>query len=145
VSRHPAGALRAPKGTLWIRIAAAVAVVFGLATIKQGGAVLLGEENALRAAGRYVPFVLWFNVLAGFGYVAAGIGLWLRQRWAAALAFALLAATLAVFAAFGVHVARGGAYELRTVIAMSLRSAIWLAIALLAHRFVWKADAKGAL
>ena len=125
-------------GKLWIRIAAIVAVVFGLATIREGGAVLLGEPAAVRAAGHYVPFVLWFNAVAGFAYVIAGAGLWFRQRWAAGLAFAIAATTLAVFAAFGVHVALGGAYELRTVVAMSLRSAVWLAIAFLAHRFVWR-------
>lgn len=76
--------------------------------------------------------------MAGFAYVLAGAGLWFRQRRAAGLALAIAAATLAVFAAFGVHVALGGAYELRTVVAMSLRSAVWLAIAFLAHRFVWR-------
>lgn len=125
-------------GKLWIQTASVVAVVFGLATIREGGAVLLGDEDAVLAAGRYVPFVLWFNVLAGFAYVAAGIGLWFRQRWAAGLAVAIAAATLIVFTALGVHVATGGAYELRTAIAMSLRSVVWLAIALLAYRFVWK-------
>ena len=121
-----------------------MAVIFGLAAIRESGAVLLGDAYAVQAAGRYIPFVLWFNFLAGFGYVAAGIGLWLRQRWAACLAFAIAVGTLAVFAAFGVHVASGGAYELRTVIAMSLRSAVWLAIALLAYRLVWKPDGRAA-
>lgn len=124
-------------GSVWTRIAAIVAILFGAATIREGGAVLLGDADAVQAAGRYVPFVLWFNSLAGFGYIAAGVGLWLRQRWGAWLCFAIAAATVAVFVAFGVYVARGGAYELRTVIAMILRSAIWLAIALLAYRLVW--------
>ncbi len=29
------------------------------------------------AAGNFVPFVVWFNFLAGFVYVAAGVELWL--------------------------------------------------------------------
>lgn len=120
------------KARLWLRIAAVAAASFGLATIREGGVVLLGDERALHAAGNYVPFVLWFNVLAGFAYVAAGIELWLQKRWAAGLAIAIAAATLAVFAGFGVHVAGGGAYELRTVVAMSLRSVVWFGIALLA-------------
>ena len=131
-----AGNLHAVRGRLWVRIAAALAVIFGLATIREGGAVLLGDEQARQAAGQYVPFVLWFNALTGFAYVAAGIGLWLQKRWAAGLAIAIAAATLAVFAAFGAHVASGGAYEQRTVIAMSLRSAVWLGIALFAWRLI---------
>jgi hypothetical protein len=37
--------------------------------------------------------------------------------------------TLAVFAAFGIHVALGSAFEVRTVGAMMLRSIVWIAIA----------------
>ncbi len=113
-----------------IRVAAVVAVVFGALTIKSGGSVLLGDGAA--AAGHYVPFVVWFNFLAGFAYVAAGAGLWLRRLWAARLAAALAITTLLVFAAFAVHIATGGAFEPRTVGAMTLRSFFWLGIATLA-------------
>jgi hypothetical protein len=132
-------------GKLWIWSATIVAVLFGLLTIQEGGAVLFWSEAARRAAGQYVPFVVWFNFLAGFAYVAAGAGLWFRQLWAAGLAFLIAAATLAVFVAFGVHVASGGGYELRTVIAMSLRSAVWIAIAVVAYRFVWRTRGRGGL
>ena len=59
-----------------------VAIGFGLLTIKEGGTILFGNDVAHAAAGNYVPFVLWFNFLAGFAYVVAGAGLWLSQRWA---------------------------------------------------------------
>lgn len=111
-----------------------VAVVFGLMTIKEGGAVLFGDEAARGAAGNYVPFVLWFNFASGFAYIIAGIGLWLQQRWAVWLAIAITVAIVLVFAAFGVHVYSGGAYEQRTAIAMSLRTLIWGVIATLAAR-----------
>ncbi len=113
---------------------ALLAVGFGLLTIKAGGAILFGDEAARTAAGNYVPFVLWFNFLAGFAYTAAGIGLWLRQRWAVWMAAAIAAATILTFAAFGVHIYSGGAYELRTVIAMSLRTLVWVAITAIATR-----------
>ncbi|HEY0885726.1 MAG TPA: hypothetical protein VGE20_10615 [Ramlibacter sp.] len=117
-----------------LRAAAIVAVPFGLLTIASGGNALFGGAAAREAAGAYVPFVLWFNFLAGFAYVAAGAGLWLRCRWAAVLALAIAGATLLVFSAFGVHVLNGGAYEVRTVGAMTLRSLVWTAIAWLAWR-----------
>lgn len=98
-------------------------------TVKEGGAVLLGNEAAVAAAGNYVPFVLWFNFLSGFAYIAAGVGLWLQQRWAVWLAVAIAIAIVFTFAAFGLHISSGGAYEHRTVIAMSMRTAIWLVIA----------------
>lgn len=113
---------------------ALVAVGFGLLTIKEGGTILFGDEAARAAAGNYVPFVLWFNFVAGFAYVVAGIGLWLQQRWAVWLAVAIAAATALTFAAFGVHIYSGGAYEPRTVIAMSLRTLVWVTIAAIAWR-----------
>ena len=117
---------------LWITTISVIAIAFGLLTLKEGGTVLFGSEAARTAAGHYVPFVLWFNFLAGFAYVLAGAGLWWRQRWAAWLAVAIAAATLLVFAAFAVHIANGGAWEQRTLIAMGLRSLVWIAIAAVA-------------
>lgn len=112
-----------------MRIAAWVAIVFGILTIFAGGRALFGGAEALAAVGDAVPFVLWFNTFAGFAYVAAGLGMFARRRWAAWLSAAIALATLAVFAAFGLHVAGGGAYEARTVGAMTLRTVVWLAIA----------------
>lgn len=123
-----------PTSDRALRVAAAVALLFGLLTIFSGGRALFGDAAARAAAGAYVPFVLWFNFLAGFAYVAAGAGLWLGRRWAATLALAIAAATLLVFAAFGVHVWRGGAYEMRTAGAMTLRTALWFVVAWLAAR-----------
>jgi hypothetical protein len=123
-----------PQRNIAPRAMAAVAVLFGLLTIKEGGAVLLGHAPAVAAAGAYVPFVLWFNVLAGFAYVIAGVGLWQRCPWAVGLAVAIAAATALTFAALGVHVALGGAYERRTVGAMLLRTTVWTVIAALSWR-----------
>lgn len=120
--------------TVLVKTAAVVAILFGLATIWQGGRVLLGGEDAVSAAGDYVSFVVWFNTAAGFAYVAAGAGLWFPFRGAVVLAWVIAGTTLAVFAALGVHIALGGAYEARTVAAMALRSGFWLATAFIASR-----------
>ena len=117
-----------------IRAMSLIAVGFGLLTIKEGGAILFGGEAAQASAGNYVPFVLWFNFLAGFAYVIAGAGLWLRHRWAVWLAVVIAAATAFAFAAFGAHVYAGGAYEMRTVIAMSFRTLVWVVIAAISWR-----------
>ncbi len=85
--------------------------------------------EAHQAAGNYVPFVLWFNFLAGFAYITAGIGLWLQRSWAALLALLIALFTLLVFIGLGGHIYAGGAYEVRTIGAMSMRSIIWMGIA----------------
>ena len=124
----------AVKRPVWATVAALVAMLFGVLTVFSGGRVLFGPEEARVAAGNYVPFVLWFNFLAGFAYVAAGAGLWLWRRWSAWLALGIAAATALVFAAFGVHIATGGAFEPRTIAAMTLRTLLWTGIALAAQR-----------
>ena len=111
-----------------------VAVGFGLLTIKSGGAILFGDAAARATAGNYVPFVLWFNFVAGFAYVAAGAGLWMQQRWSAWLAVAIAVATVITFAALGAHIYAGGLYEQRTLIAMSLRTMVWVTISAIAWR-----------
>ncbi len=120
--------LKQPRGWL-ISSLSIVAILFGLMTIKEGGAVVVGNEAAVTAAGNYVPFVLWFNFLSGFAYIAAGVGLWLQQRWAVWLAVAIAVAIALIFAAFGLHINFGGVYEQRTLIAMSMRTAVWFVIA----------------
>lgn len=107
---------------------------FGLLTIKEGGLVVFDNEAARAAAGNYVPFVVWFNFIAGFAYVVAAVGLWMQQRWALSLAGAIAVATALTFAAFGLHIYSGEAYEQRTVIAMSLRTLIWIVISALAAK-----------
>ncbi|TDL84777.1 hypothetical protein [Meridianimarinicoccus aquatilis] len=113
-----------------LRITGGVAIAFGLLTVVSGGTTLLGALEM----GAVVLFVLWFNTLAGLAYVVAGLGLWQGRPWAYPLSLAIFAATLLVFAAFGLHVAQGGAFEMRTVFAMALRSTVWGGIALVARQ-----------
>lgn len=127
--------------SFWTRAMALVAIGFGLLTIKEGGMTLSGDAAAVTAAGNYVPFVLWFNFMAGFAYVVAGAGLWLQRRWAAWLAVTIAVATALAFAALGVHAASGGAYEQRTVVAMTLRTLVWLVIAVVAWRILLRRPA----
>jgi hypothetical protein len=115
--------------TIGIWLFSLLAAVFGLLTIKSGGEVLFIDGEARLAAGHYVPFVLWFNFIAGFVYIAAAIALWMRRPWSAWLSIFLATGTLIVFALLGLHILNGGDYEIRTVTAMTLRSVVWMVIA----------------
>jgi hypothetical protein len=125
-----------PPRAFWRWLVVAAAAAFGVATIVSGGRVLLGGSSAREAAGAYVPFVVVFNFVAGFAYVAAAAGLALRRRWSVGLAGAIAATTVLAFAAFGAHVATGGAFERRTVVAMAFRSAFWIAFAAAGRRLL---------
>ncbi len=117
-----------------LRICSLIAVVFGLLTLKEGGAVILDIGTHRQTAGNIVPPVLWFNFLSGFFYVAAGIGLWMQKRWAASLSAALMIGIVITDILLGIHVLRGGLYEMRTVYAMAFRTTFWVAVSLVSHR-----------
>ncbi|TVO68353.1 hypothetical protein [Denitromonas ohlonensis] len=117
-----------------LAVLAVLAIAFGALTVLSGGRVLFGGTEARAAAGQVVDFVLWFNFLAGFAYVAVGLELWRRRRWAVRGAALLALLTAIIAALFGLHVLSGGAYEMRTVGALALRLSFWSALALVARR-----------
>ena len=120
----------------YILVASIIAILFGALTVFSGGSVIFLSEPA-HAAGNIVPFVVWFNFLAGFAYVISGIGLYKWQQWGAYSSMIIAVLTLLVFAGLGIHILRGGAFEMRTVIAMTFRFVMWTGIALLAY-MAWK-------
>jgi len=124
-----------PAPRPWWRFPVALlAGAFGMATMASGGRVLFGSDTARAAAGQVVPFVLWFNFLAGFAYLVAAAGMAGARRWAALLSLVIAAGTALVFVALGLHVLAGGGFEPRTVAAMTLRLGAWTAIAALLRR-----------
>ena len=115
-------------------VVTAIAVLFGLLTIKSGGSVLFIDGQDRQVAGNYVSFVVWFNFLAGFIYIITGAGLWMQKRWAVWFSICIALATVIVFAVFGIVVINGESYEVRTVVAMSLRTVVWVFISMFAYR-----------
>ena len=112
---------------------AIAAILFGAATVLSGGRALFGGPEVQAVLGNTVPFVLWFNFLASFVYILAGAGLLLRRRWAVHLSLLLAVATILVFASFALHVLNGGAFEVRTVGALTLRAIFWVAVTIVSR------------
>jgi len=115
----------------WVAIAA---IVFGVVTVLTGGRALFGSLESRADFGNVVPFVLWFNFLAGFVYIVAGAGLLLCRRWAVYTSLFVAVSTILVFVAFGVHVIGGGAFERRTIGALTIRSLFWIAVTIVSIR-----------
>jgi len=115
-----------------IWIASFVAIAFGLLTrsaaIRRGR----GPVRALRALVQFHCGLL--NFIAGFFYILAGVCIFRQRRAGAMLAMVIASLTVIVFGSFAVHIAFDGAYERRTLIAMSVRSLVWIAIAIFARR-----------
>ena len=120
--------------SIGIWVVTVIAIVFGLLTIKSGGSVLFVDGTFREEVGNYVPFVVWFNFLAGFVYLIAGGGLWMQKHWAVWISIFIVVATLVVFALLGIHILKGGMFEVRTIAAMSLRTVVWALIAMFAYR-----------
>jgi len=125
------GIMNANRAVKWMAIAA---IVFGALTVLTGGRALFGSLESRADFGNTVPFVLWFNFLAGFVYIVAGTGLLLCRRWAVYTSLFVAASTILVFVAFGVHVIGGGAFERRTIGALTIRSLFWIAVTIVSIR-----------
>lgn len=124
------------KEKIIILILGLFAIGFGIITIKSGGFALFGGEAGKEFAGKYVPFVLWFNFLAGFLYVVTGVGILLKKKWSVVLAKTLATSTVLIFMAFGIYILTGGEYEMRTIGAMTVRSLFWIVISLLTTKAI---------
>ncbi|WP_298571503.1 hypothetical protein [uncultured Aliiroseovarius sp.] len=120
-------------------VASIVALAFGALTVLSGGRALFGSAEAQAAVGNAVPFVLWFNFLAGFAYILAGVGLFLRHPPAVWISIGIFACTALVALALAVHMMQGGAFEMRTVGAMILRTGVWAGISVVAWRHIRQA------
>lgn len=108
-----------------------IAVLFGFLTLVEGGNVLFQDGPARAAAGNFVPLVLWVNFLSGFVYILAGVAIALSRQSGLILARALVIVLLLLFGYFIVHILLGGAWETRTLVAMTLRLGFWVVAALL--------------
>lgn len=121
------------------RLAATLAVLIGLLSIKAGVSVLLGTS-----APTY-PVLQWlviYNVVLGFVSLIAGIGLWTQQKWGITLSIVIVSLHGLVFIALIAMFALGKAVALKSIMAMLFRTAIWLVIiALLA----WKNKASSGV
>lgn len=115
------------------RILGGIAGVFGLATLSASSSVLFGPDTARELAGDVVPFVVWFNFLAGFAYLAAAVGLWRGHLWGHRLAIAIALATVAAGLAFAYVALSGAPVEPRTGMALAFRFAVWTTLAALSH------------
>lgn len=115
------------------RIAAGIGGVLGALTIVEGSSVLLGITQPPYIV---LTWLLLYNVVMGFVGLAAAVGLWMSRRWATTLAVFIAAAHATVLATLGILLAIDSPVAMHSVQAMTMRTAVWLAIAWIA----WKSD-----
>jgi hypothetical protein len=79
------------------------------------------------------PLLIYNLVMAIIG-LAAGIALWLNLSWAITSAITIAVAHVIVFLIVGPMFLLGGAVAMRSVLAMAVRSIVWIIIG----RVAWK-------
>ena len=115
-------------------LVAVIAITFGVLTIMSGGEVIFLDGIARAQAGNYANFVVWFNFLAGFLYVITGLGIFFKKHWSILLSRTIAMMTVLIFIILGLYILNDGLYETRTLIAMSLRTSVWMMIALFTYK-----------
>ncbi len=103
-------------------------VLFGVVTVTSGGKALFTEAG-ISARGNIVPLVLWFNFLAGFFYVLAGVLTFKRNTTVIKLSTLLALLNIFVLVYLFIHIYQGGLFENRTLYAMSFRTLFWVVFA----------------
>jgi hypothetical protein len=105
-------------------LAAAIAGLFGVATLFAGGSVLLGSDPG------YVVFrpLLIYNTIMGVAYLAAGISIWRSLMVGRYAAGAIVLLNILVLLAITLDYRSGGAVALDSLGAMTFRSVVWLVL-----------------
>lgn len=119
-----------PIGARVQRVAAAVAIVFGLATLVAGGSVLAGRDPGYLV---YRPLLI-FNTVMGSGYLVAGGIAWKRVSLGRNAAAVILGLNLLALGRVALLHRSSAVVAIDSVRAMILRSAVWLALLLV---LVW--------
>lgn len=116
--------------SIWKKAVAIFAILFGMISLFKAGSILFGPQSAGDAVGNFVPFVVWFNFVAGGFYILAGIGIYLGRSWARWVAGLIALGTIIIAVAFVVHLVAGGAFEMQTVGALAIRAGFWSVVTL---------------
>jgi hypothetical protein len=111
-----------------VRIASGLILfAFGALTLFMGTSVLLDLFGLSAEMGHYVPFIVWANIICGFLYLAAGFGFIRNKPWTTRLLIIATIILLIAFVGLFVYINSGGVYEIRTVKAMTFRTALTIA------------------
>lgn len=110
------------------RIAAILAFILGLLSIKEGGSVLLGLTTK---AYIILPWLVWYNVVLGFASVITGIGLWMKRAWGVKFAATIVSLHGLVLMILVILYAFREAVAMFSIMAMIFRTLVWVGILML--------------
>ncbi len=107
------------------RLAALLAIILGLLSIKEGGSVLLGLATK---SYTILPWLVWYNVVLGFASVIVGAGLWREREGSIKPATLILTLHGLVLLILIILFAFKAPVSLISIMAMLLRTSAWIVI-----------------
>jgi hypothetical protein len=107
------------------RVAAILAIVLGLVSVREGGSVLLGLTTPAYVV---LPWLVWYNVAMGIVSVAAGAGMWQQREWCISLAVNILTLHGIVFLGLIGLNQFGQTVAMISIFAMLFRTFTWTVI-----------------
>ena len=113
------------------RLAALLAIIPGLLSIKEGGSVLLG---LVTKDYTILPWLVWYNVVLGFASVIVGVALWREHKGSIKIATTILSLHGLVLIILIILFVFKTPVSLIGITAMLFRTSIWIAIILLLGR-----------
>ena len=119
------------RRTIALRTSAAIGLVLGVLSVVAGGRVLADID---RPDYVVLHWLVIYNVAAGFVGVVAGAGLWRLRWWAVDLARTLAGLHGAVLVVLIAWWATGRPVAVDSLLAMLLRTLVWVSIAVVARR-----------
>jgi hypothetical protein len=121
------------RNSIALRTSAAIGLLFGVLSVVAGGRVLSDID---RPDYVVLHWLVLYNVAAGFVGAVAGIGLWLLRSWAVDLARTLAGFHGAVLVVLIARFATGAPVAVDSLLAMLLRTLVWVSIAVVGRRGV---------
>lgn len=121
------------RRTSTLRMSAAIGFMLGVLSVVAGGRVLAEID---RPGYVVLYWLVIYNVAAGFVGVVAATGLWLVRWWAVDLARTLAGFHGAVLGVLIALWATGRPVAADSLLAMLLRTLVWVSIAVIARRAV---------
>lgn len=106
---------------------------FGILTVFLTGSVLLDLFGIRAKEGNFVPFIVWINLVAGIGYLAAAYLLFNSNRKSILLLLGIAILILIGNIALHFHITSGGIYKMETVNGMRFRLVVTFLMAFLSN------------
>ena len=122
--------------SILVKIATAVAFIFGLLTIFAGGSVILDLFGMRAREGNYVSYVVWASFLSGIIYIFAAYGFFKNKLWTKTILKYAIYILIGGFVLLIVWILQKEPYETAIIFKLSFRVLLSVGLYWVAWRYL---------